>query len=433
MDAARRGGSGADRGVIPDALLRQIIGVGQVDLLVGLETCDHARTVGAVVGAVRALLYTFYSRLRVALLHVDRASSDATPSAALDAWNADGRARGTQGLRTTHYMTATADRQPDGDIVRIVLGSADLLQARAVIVVDADVEPVSPGEMAALLAPVWDGESDVVAPAYARGASDGLLLTQLVRPLTRAVFARRLAEPLLPTFACSGGFAAHCAQAAWGMSAEQRATRYWVAAEALIGPFHVRQRAAGPRKVQRGRPQPTLPDVFTPLVASVFACIEGHAEVWLARGEAEDVPLVGAHAAPPDSRPSGDASGLLQSFAEDIRNLDEVLQGILESSTLAAVQAASREPDGPDYPEALWVATVADFLGAFHHGVMRRDHIVQALLPLYRARAGAFLQAHARESAAAVEIALESIGARFESARPGIVQRWTHQREVQHG
>jgi hypothetical protein len=418
--------------VIPDELLRQIIGVGQVDLLVGLPTRGHAGTIGAVVRAVRSCVSTFYPRLRVAVLHLDRASSDGTLPAALQVWEEDSRAAGGRSLRTTHYVAATTDRESDGELVRVMLAAADLLQARAVVVVDTDGEPAAE-EIAALAGPVWAQEADVVAPVYARGAADGLLVTQFVRPVTWAVYARRLSEPLVPAFACSGRFAAHCTTTAWSTNPEQRLTRYWIVAEALSGSFEVRQRALGRRTSQAGRPQPTLQDVFAPIVVSMFSCIEAHSEIWLARSEAEDLPLDGSIPAIDETGVPEQAPRLLESFAQDVDNLGEILGQILGADTMAAIRTASRDGAGADYPDTLWAATVADFLVAFHRGVMRRDHVAQALMPLYRARAGAFLQRHGGAPGTTVDAAVEALAAWFERTRLQIVRQWTHQEEVEHG
>jgi hypothetical protein len=71
------------------------------------------------------------------------------------------------------------------------------------------------------------------------------------------------------------------------------------------------------------------------------------------------------------------------------------------------------------------VATVYQFLAAYHEGVMRREHLTQALLPLYLGRTGSFVLEHARSSPAAVDAALEALGQQFERAKPYLVQRWT--------
>jgi len=422
----------AEPKVIPDDLLRQIIGVGQVDLLVGLPTHEHAGTIAEIIAAVRSCLSTNYPRLRTAVLHLDRASSDETPLAAAQAWEA-WRAQAGKGLRTTHLMAAAAGTgDGDGDVIRTILACGDLLQAGVVAVVDPDVEPGAIADVAGLASLVINDGRDFASPVYTRGPTDGLLVTQFVRPLIQTVYARRLAEPLAPMFACSGRLAAHCTQAAWNATPSQRATRIWVTTEALAGPFAVGQYARGPRRAQRGRGSQSLQEVFPAVVLSTFASIEAHADAWVSRGEIDEVPVSGRPDSAPEDPPTSASTRPTSSFAQDVVNLAEILGHILAPETLSAVQAASADTAEPTYPDALWAETVADFLDAFHRSVMLREHIVQALMPLYRARIAAFLGGSVGPSTA-VETAAMSLAAHFEHTRPRIVQRWTHQHEVQHG
>jgi hypothetical protein len=71
------------------------------------------------------------------------------------------------------------------------------------------------------------------------------------------------------------------------------------------------------------------------------------------------------------------------------------------------------------------VATVYQFLAAHHEGVMRRDHVTQALLPLYLGRAGSFVMQHAGSDPVQIDAALDALSAAFERAKPSLVQRWT--------
>jgi hypothetical protein len=114
------------------------------------------------------------------------------------------------------------------------------------------------------------------------------------------------------------------------------------------------------------------------------------------------------------------------SFGRDVRDLWPVLESILAPDTCAAVgaiaEAAGSEP--PDYPDALWITTVYDFLGAYRAGAIDKRHIVQALIPLYLGRVGAFLTRHAASTSSEVEQALEQLSEQFEGAKPYLTERW---------
>jgi hypothetical protein len=93
---------------------------------------------------------------------------------------------------------------------------------------------------------------------------------------------------------------------------------------------------------------------------------------------------------------------------------------------MAALHAAAAETNpGPRLPDALWAEVVEEFVLAYHHSVMMRDHTIQALLPLYMARIGTFLTEHGSGSGGDVEAALETLCVEFERIKPRIVARWT--------
>ncbi len=417
----------ADDRLIPDELLRQIIGVGQVDLLVGLPTLDFGDGVAEVVQAVRGCFRTHFPRLRTALLNVDRASNDGTQAAVQHSW-AEGAplAVGATGLRTTHCMTASLAAWTGGDAgTQCILAAGDLLQAGIVVVLDPDIDGLTPARVAALAGPIRDRKVDLVAPVYHRYASEGPLVTQLVRPLVRAVYGRTLREPLLSEFSCSGRLAARCTQAAWDATQVQRATNAWIAGEALRGGFSIVQTDVGPRRLRPGRQKVGLPDVFRQVVGSTFATIEAHAAFWAGVEGTAEVPTLGAPpvAANPEAPPSDDGAHLVETFAHDVAAIDEILRSILLPATMAAISDGSRATP-PRFTVATWAATVAEFLVAYHHGAMHRDHIAQALLPLYAARAGVFLLEHGNDSAEALEAANEDVCLAFEAVRTEIKERW---------
>jgi glucosylglycerate synthase len=170
-----------------------------------------------------------------------------------------------------------------------------------------------------------------------------------------------------------------------------------------------------------------LQELFQQIVSSAFETIELHAKVWTSRSDTQDLPIVGA--LPHDSAPAPpvrDGSHWRESLSHDAKDLADVLRAILTPTTFAAVEAAA-ESNGPEVGLSvqLWAAIVCDFLVAYHQSVMRRDHIAQALLPLYRARTGTFLSEYARGAGKSVDIALESLCVEFERHKGRIVERWT--------
>jgi predicted component of type VI protein secretion system len=67
-----------EESILTDDFLRELINVGEVDLLVGLDTFNDAKTVGNVMQAVRAGLLRYFPRLRTVVVNADGGSRDGT-------------------------------------------------------------------------------------------------------------------------------------------------------------------------------------------------------------------------------------------------------------------------------------------------------------------------------------------------------------------
>ena len=106
-----------------------------------------------------------------------------------------------------------------------------------------------------------------------------------------------------------------------------------------------------------------------------------------------------------------------------------MLESILSEETLASLlRVAETQGSHLRYSDELWVSTVYEFLLAYQRGVMRREHIVQALAPLYLGRTGSFLRQFSSALGKDVEDALEALCLHFERAKPDLIQRWNSAR-----
>lgn len=416
--------------LLSDDLLRQLVGVGHVDVVVGVPTLNHASTIARLVQAVHAGFRAYFPRQRTVIVNSDGGSHDSTAQIVRECCTdaADTVTASHRGLRTTHRISAFYNGMPGRkNAWRLILTAADLLQASAVIILDPDVTNVTPEWVAALGRPVRDQQFDFVAPLYQREPADGLLVTQLLRPLFGATIGCRLHEPLTGEFGCSARFVTHCTgHAPWDAGESPNELDLWISAAAAAGRFNLCQVRLGSRVLAADRPRAELRDLFTQVVGAAFRAIEAHAEAWLGKTATDEVAVFGDFRSGlgQPSGPPPDGARLMKSFARDVVNLTEILRAILRPETLSAVRTVAEGGTGRQYPDSLWAETVTQFLLAHQHGVMRREHVIQALLPLYLGRAGAFLSEHATDSTDVVQQAFEALCLAFEQTKPRLVEAW---------
>lgn len=411
--------------LLSDDLVRALMAVGQVDVLVGVPTLNHAATIQPIVQAVSDAFGRYFPRERTLLLNCDGGSTDNTPELVRGATDDASTVTVRHRLRTEHRITTPYHGLPGkGSALRQILTVADLTQAKAVAVLDADVTTLTPEWIAALIRPVRTQHFDYVAPIYARHPADGLLVTQLVRPLVRAAYGFRVSEPLAAEFGCSSRFLAHCLeQDVWESDWAQYGIDLWITSTALAGGFACCQAPLGPRHgVAPDRPG--FPEIFRQVVSATFRCLEQHHTFWSRRAGSEPLPVIGAPIGLMADAPAQDAANLLRSFCADLRNLEDVLRPILSPETLQGLVAVAAREDDPRLPDPLWVRTVYEFLIAHQRGVMRREHIAHALVPLYLGRVGSFLTEFGAAPAGDVDAALEALCLEFERFKPLLADEW---------
>jgi hypothetical protein len=418
--------------LVHDELYKQLVAVGQVDVIVGLPTYNNAATAAHVARAVHQAFGGSLLRERTTLINLDAGSIDGTPeivSAVGAASSDDGPSLTARHyLRTAHRVRAPYHGVPGkGAAIRTLFAAADLLQARAVAVLAPDVTNVTPAWIESLVRPVLRGSAEFVTPIFARHPLDAPLVTQLVRPVMRAVYGPLVYEPLAVEFGCSARFATErLADPVWDGELGRTGIDVWLTAAALAGRLTIDQPVLGSRTVEPGGARPSLPELFQQVMGALLMCLELHEPSWLEREEVSPECrslLAGDHAAPP----AVDVDRLIEAFARDARSLLPVVERIVTPQTLAGI-AALVEMDAARfvYPDELWVTTVYDFAAGYHRTVMNRQHVMQALVPLYLGRVASFFREHASQDPQYVTERLDTVCRAFEQARPRLVEGWTH-------
>ena len=116
---------------------------------------------------------------------------------------------------------------------------------------------------------------------------------------------------------------------------------------------------------------------------------------------------------------------LREMFSTGVAELQSVFQSILSPSTLAELlRIAGMDDEGFQYPAELWVKTVYEFAASYQKSVIARDHIIQALAPLFRGRALAFLTENRNGSANDVANNIEGLCLEFERLKPYLLEMW---------
>jgi hypothetical protein len=127
----------AEETLLSDDFLRQLMGVGEVDLMVGIPTHNNAHTIGTTVAVVEESFRQNFTRDRVVIVNVDGGSRDGTSDAVLKSVaETHPSLRGLTSLRTIHRISTRYPGGPSpGVALRSILAAADLVRAKACAVI----------------------------------------------------------------------------------------------------------------------------------------------------------------------------------------------------------------------------------------------------------------------------------------------------------
>ncbi|HXK08267.1 MAG TPA: hypothetical protein VMT70_01355 [Vicinamibacteria bacterium] len=412
--------------ILSDDLLSDLMAVGQVDVLVGLPTLNHAGSVGPAVHAVHVAFDRELARERAVLVNVDGGSTDGTPDVVRDASILDHPTLlASQSLRTRHRISAPYHGVPGkAAALRTVFAAADLLQAPAVVVLDPEVASVTSESVAALARPALDGEADFVSPAYARHPLDGLLVTQVVRPLFRTAYGLPLQEPLAGEFGCSGRFVSRCLEEpAWETDDLRLAVDLWISGRAASDGWRVAEVGLGPRRLT-ARPRPAVATLVPQVLDALFTSLRLLEARWTSPAPASPhLRRCSRPAVLPEPGTSVDRGAYPALFREGLAALGGMLERALPPSAVAALRA-SAEPD-VRVSDELWRSVVLGLAAAHRHAVVSRDHLLRAAVPLYLGRVASFAAEVSGLDAGAAEERLEALCRHFERSRGDLVALWT--------
>jgi hypothetical protein len=416
----------ADESLLSEDLLRQLMSVGEADLLVAIPTYNNAGTIGQAIQAIEDSYQQNFVRDRVAILNLDGGSSDQTQQIVANLnGKKDSIRRGITSLRTVHRITTQYGRSPSqGAAMKVVFSAADLLRVKAVAVVSPATASLDPAWAANLLRPAYRQDFAFVAPLYSRSKFQGLLARNLLYPMSRAVFGVRIREMYSDEWGFSGRLATECASQPMDEAVRAR-PEAWMAVNAICNGMKCSQSYLGPRSaVLPGGPD--IVETIRQTVGNLFYCCDAFQDHWLDRNGTESVQTFGSdhELTPEDAPPRQDKS--FELFRTGFQTLqDAVLKSILAKDTLAQLkQIAAMDIEKFDFPSELWVRVLYDFAAAYHRTSIARDHILQALVPLYRGQLFSFLVDHAQSTPEEMEADTEALCLEFERQKPYLIERW---------
>ncbi len=280
------------------------------------------------------------------------------------------------------------------------------------------------GWLKLLLDPILDGGFDLVFPAYRHRRLEGLLNTGVSRPLARALFGRRLRQPLGREVALSRRLAEHVLSDGEWQTGPSVGSDLLVSTQTLPGDSRIGESFLGPRPPSR-EPDPDVPTALARVLGTIFLGMEAHAHRWQRVRGSTPVAVFG-DPCPLDAGPHhADVAPLVSAFALGWQDLRALWSVVLPPQTLLALQRIPRDrPEAFRVDDRLWARIVYDFGVAWRLKVMERTQLLRSMAPLYLGWAAGWATEVAPLDCASAEARAERLCEAFEAEKPYLISRW---------
>ncbi len=406
----------------------QLEEIKQADILVGIPSYNNARTIGHVVRAVQAGFAKYFPDKKCVLVNSDGGSTDGTMDIVQNTTVEDFHSVLLSHRVSPFFKLSTPYHgiPGKGSAFRTIFEIANALDAKACAVVDSDLRSITPEWIELLIKPVIEGDFDYVAPLYHRHKYDGTITNSIVYPLTRALYGKRIRQPIGGDFGFSGRLAKfYLAKEVWETDVARFGIDIWMTTTAIANNFSVCQSFLGAKIHDPKDPGADLSAMLFQVVSATFDLMETYAYPWKNIKTSEPVPAFGFQYAVGLEPVSVNLERMLERFSLGVRELKDIWKEFLPQEILAFLdKAEGLKMEEFNIPEEVWVEIIYSFAVAAHKKKMNREHLLKSLTPLYIGRTASFVIEAWNSDAQEVEAKIERLCRVFEEKKTMLMERW---------
>jgi len=313
-----------------------------------------------------------------------------------------------------------------GSAFRTIFEIADIMNIKACVVVDSDLRSITPEWIELLVKPVISGEFDFVAPLYHRHKYDGTITNSIIYPVTRALYGKRVRQPIGGDFGFSGTLARfYLSKDVWDTDVARYGIDIWMTTSAIANDFKVCQSFLGAKIHDPKDPGADLSSMLYQVVSAALDLMELYSEKWKTVKGSETIPSFGFNYAVGLEPVSVNIDKMIERFRLGVKELIRLWKEFLSKDIIDFLQRAAALPrDKFNFPDEIWVEIIYSFAIAAHKKLMNREHLLKSLTPLYIGRTASFVRETWESDAAGVEEKIEHLCRMFEERKFFLKVNW---------
>ena len=394
--------------------------VSSAEIVVGIPSYKEADNIAFPTDVASRGLEQYFPGKKAVIINVDNNSPDGTREAFLNT---------PTKIPKVYISTPEGIKGKGNNFLNLFKASVEL-NAKAIIVVDADLKSITPGWIRYLGEPLM-GRFDYVTPLYVRHKYDGTITNHIAYPLLRTLFGLRVRQPIGGDFGFSGKLArAFLSEKLWNDKIANFGIDIWMTTIAIARHFNVCQAFLGSPKIHRAKdPAADLTMMFKQVVSTLFDLMIDFEYLWKDTFESRPSSIYGFGFGVKDEPETVNVSTskLFNSFKNGFKQNYDLWKTIIPLPEFRIVEKIQEKDDKNKfyYPSELWARILFSFAVAYKNSKdSEKDAILESLIPFYHSRVLSFVNTTPNMETRESEEYLENINRVFESEKYFLVQRW---------
>jgi glycosyltransferase involved in cell wall biosynthesis len=396
---------------------KRIEEIESADILVGIPCYNNERTITHVIQMVTHGLAKHYRDRKAVILIADGGSTDDTREVAKEFE-----------IKPWQEKLITIYRGPGGKgtALRSVFEATHRLEVKACAVVDSDLRSITSDWIKYLIDPVLERGYQYVAPIYLRHKYDGTITNNIVYNLTRALYGKRVRQPIGGDFAFSRDLAKFYAdQDVWETDVARFGIDIWMTTNAITQGFRLCQSNLGVKIHDAKDPGQHLGPMFRQVIWTIFSLMERHENYWRGIIGSEPVEIFGHEDHVEPEPVNVDLEGMIQHFKIGFRQFSSLWKDIFCDDCFQKIREVAHLRSRKFHlPTDTWIQILYELAATFHTWSVNRNKLIDVMTPLYYARVASFVRQSWEMSSEEAEVLVEQQAQSFEGHKNYLIKVW---------
>jgi len=396
---------------------KRIEEIESADILMGIPCYNNEKTIAHVIRMVTHGLAKHYKDQRSVIFIADGGSTDDTREVARDFQ-----------IKPWQEKVVSIYRGPGGKgtALRSVFEAANRLKVKACAVVDSDLRSITSDWVQYLLDPVLSRDYQFVSPVYLRHKYDGTITNNIVYNITRALYGKRIRQPIGGDFAMSREVAKFYAeQDVWETDVAHFGIDIWMTTNAITQGFRICQSNLGVKIHDAKDPGQHLGPMFRQVVWTLCYLMERFEVHWKGVQGSEPVETFGHEGYVEPEPVNVDIEGMIEHFKIGFQQFSSLWKDIFSKACFDEIENAVEMDSNQFYlPTDAWAQILYELAATFHSWSVNRYKLIDLMTPLYYARVASFVRQSWDMTSQEAEELVEDQALKFEEHKDYLIKVW---------